>query len=105
MALTWGHNGQIVIFPVQPIRGIWGTCLMDMLVSAGTIIGMSFGLFHAVYVYRYAFAEPPADSARSHVRSFYYALSTFVLWALFGTYVLVLWLVGAVFYVVFKAFR
>ena len=78
---------------------------MDMLVWVGTIIGMSFGLFHAVYVYRFAVTEPPADSASSRVRSFYYAFSTFVLWALFGTYVLVLWLVGAVFFAVFKAFR
>jgi hypothetical protein len=72
---------------------------------AGTLVGALLGLCHAVYVFRVIEAEAPAESAPSYTRPAYYALWTFGLWVLFGSYVLVLWLTGLVFYTVFKAFR
>ena len=41
----------------------------------------------------------------SHARAGYCALWTLGLWLLFGTYMLVLWLIGAAFWLVFKAGR
>ncbi len=78
---------------------------MTAVLWAGTLVGVVFGLFHALYVYRLVMAEGPADAAPSHARAGYYALWTLGLWLLFGSYVLVLWLIGAAFWLVFKAFR
>ena len=70
----------------------------------GTLAGALLGTVHAVYVYRLVAAEPPAKTLRP-LRPAYYALWTLGLWVLFGSYLLGLWLVGLVFYSVFKAFR
>ncbi len=78
---------------------------MTAVLWAGTLVGVVFGLLHALYVYRLVMAEGPADAAPSHARAGYYALWTLGLWLLFGTYMLVLWLIGAAFWLVFKAFR
>ena len=78
---------------------------MTTVLWAGTVVGVVFGLLHGLYVYRLIMAEGPADTAPSHARAGYYALWTFGLWLLFGTYMLVLWLIGAAFWLVFKAFR
>ncbi len=78
---------------------------MTTVLWAGTAVGLAFGLMHALYVYRLVLAECPADTAPSHARAAYYALWTFGLWLLFGTYMLVLWLVGAALWLVFKAGR
>jgi len=48
---------------------------------------------------------PPAGAMPGHARAVYYALWTFGLWVIFGSYVLILWLIGAIFYAVFKSFR
>ena len=78
---------------------------MTVVLWAGTLAGVVFGLIHAFYVYRLILAEGPTDAAPNHARAGYYALWTLGLWFLFGTYMLVLWLVGAVFWLVFKAGR
>ncbi len=74
---------------------------MMTVVWAGTVIGSVLGLVHAVYVFRLV----ADDSAAGQARAGYYAVWTFGLWLLLGSYVLVLWLVGVVLYAVFKAFR
>ena len=78
---------------------------MTAVLWAGTLVGVVFGLFHALYVYRLVMAEGPADAAPSHARAGYYALWTLGLWLFFGTYMLVLWLIGAAFWLIFKAGR
>ena len=78
---------------------------MTGILWAGTVAGVLFGLAHAVYVYRLIAAGTAESVAPSRGRAAYYALWTFGLWVLFGSYVLVLWLIGAVLYAVFKAFR
>ena len=78
---------------------------MTAVLWAGTVVGVVFGLLHALYVYRLVIAEGPADGPGGHLRAGYYALWTLGLWLLFGTYMLVLWLIGAAFWLVFKAGR
>ena len=76
-----------------------------MIAWAGSVIGVLLGLTQAVYVYRVITNGTPAGAAPSPARGFYFALWTFGLWILFGSYVLVLWLAGVVLYLIFKAFR
>ena len=76
-----------------------------MIIWAGSVVGVLLGLAHAAYIYRVVAHEFPVDDEPNHVRGIYFALWTFGLWALFGSYVLILWLVGVSFYTIFKAFR
>lgn len=78
---------------------------MDSLLWAGTGVGAFLGVLHALYVYRLLAREAAVAPLAGHASPAYYALWTVGLWLLFGSYVLVLWLVGAVFYVAFKTFR
>lgn len=78
---------------------------MTAVLWAGTFVGALFGLIHAAYVYRLLMVGAPAEAPTSHARALYYALWTLGLWLLFGSYVLVLWAAGVVFYVLFRAFR
>ncbi len=75
------------------------------LLMTGTLVGALLGGFHAVYVYRLLATDTPAGATSGPAHAVYYALWTFGLWVIFGSYVLILWLIGAIFYVVFKAFR
>ena len=79
--------------------------MMASLLMTGMVVGALLGAFHAVYIYRLLATEPPAGATPGHARAVYYALWTFGLWVIFGSYVLILWLIGAIFYAVFKAFR
>lgn len=76
-----------------------------MVLTAGSIVGVICGLAHALYVYRVTTPSSAGDSPPGGVPPIYYALWTLALWVLFGTYVLVLWAVGLLVYIVFKAFR
>ena len=76
-----------------------------MVLWAGSVVGVLLGLAHAAYVYRVIANETPAGTAPNHTRGLYFALWTFGLWIIFGSYVLVLWLAGVVLYLIFKAFR
>ncbi len=71
---------------------------MTMMLGAGTAVGAIFGTLHAIYVYRLVAAD-------SHVRAIYYALWTLALWLLFGTYMLVLWVISVVAYAIARPFR
>lgn len=76
-----------------------------MLVTTGSIVGLIFGLAHAFYVFRVVTGGGSSTQGADYGRGIYYALWTFVLWILFGTYVLVLWIAGAVVFVLSKVFR
>lgn len=74
----------------------------------GAAVGALLGLFHAGYVYRLHLTDagrvPGGASAAARARALYYALWTFGLWVLLGSYVLYLWLVGCLLYLASKAF-
>ena len=78
---------------------------MTALMWTGSLVGALFGLAHAAYIYRAISAQAAVGTSENHTRAVYFALWIFVLWVLFGSYVLVLWLVGAMLYIVFKMFR
>jgi hypothetical protein len=75
---------------------------MNSVLWAGTVVGAALGLLHAGYVYR--LISTPGGAA-AHARAGYYAVWTLALWLLFGTYVLVLWIISVVAYTIAKAFR
>lgn len=75
---------------------------MMSVLWVGTAVGAVLGLLHAGYVYR-NLAMPDGSVAR--VRAGYYALFTFFLWLLFGTYVLVLWVVAVIAYAIARLFQ
>ena len=75
------------------------------LFGMGSIVGLVLGLIHSIYVYRVAAHNVPAGTAPDQARGLYFAVWTLALWLLFGSYVLILWLTGVLFYTVFKAFR
>lgn len=78
---------------------------MTAVLWAGTFVGALLGVIHAAYVFRLILSEAPAETPPRRARAAYYALWTLGLWVLFGTYVLVLWLIGVALYTLFKAFR
>ena len=78
---------------------------MTALMWTGSLLGAVFGLAHAAYIYRAVSAQAAVCVGEHRTRAVYFALWIFVLWVLIGSYVLVLWLVGVVFYIVFKMFR
>ncbi len=71
---------------------------MTTMLWAGTAVGAIFGTLHAIYVYRLVAVD-------GHVRAGYYALWTLALWLLFGTYMLVLWIISVVAYSIARPFR
>ena len=75
---------------------------MKSIFWVGTIIGAILGLLHGGYVYR-VLSIP--SGAAAHGRAGYYAVWTLALWILFGTYVLVLWLISVVDYAIARPFR
>jgi len=75
---------------------------MSLVLWGGLFVGAVFGLLHGAYVYR-VISTPGGGAA--HARAGYYAIWTLALWLLFGTYVLVLWLVAVVAYGIARLFR
>jgi hypothetical protein len=75
------------------------------VMTAGTAVGALLGLAHAAYVFRTVTNGVTSDVSTNHLRAIYFAVWTFGLWVLFGPYVLVLWMVGVLLYLIFKAFR
>jgi hypothetical protein len=71
---------------------------MNTVLWAGTVVGAVFGMLHAVYVYRLVAVD-------GHIRAGYYALWTLGLWLVFGTYVLVMWVISVVAYAIARPFR
>jgi len=78
---------------------------MIYVLQAGTVIGLFVGLFHAVDVYRELSTPPNPDGSVSRLRALNFSAWTLLLWIVAGGYVLMFWILGSVFYLVFKAFR
>ena len=70
------------------------------LLWTGSTLGAVIGLAHAVYVFNVL-----TNSSQKPLLPIYFATWTLGLWIVFGVYVLSLWVVGAIAYVIFKAFR
>ena len=67
---------------------------MSSVLWAGVVIGAVMGLAHGAYLYRSMVTAGRGritSAGPRHIRALYYAVATFVLWVLLGTYVLVLW--------------
>ena len=75
------------------------------LMSAGSIIGVVLGLAHATYVFKVVANGNSPGASSNNTSAVYFAIWTFGLWVLFGVSVLVMWVIGVVLYLVFKAFR
>ena len=65
---------------------------MDGFLSLGATLGAIFGLIHAVQVYR----QRVADEGASPGRAAWFALWAVGLWILFGGYLLLFWIIGAI---------
>lgn len=72
---------------------------VSTLLTIGAAFGALAGLLHACTIYaaelRRERLRSGANAGATHGRAAYFALWTFALWVVFGTYVLVLWLVAA----------
>lgn len=66
---------------------------MSVLLWIGSLLGAVVGLAHAVYLWRVT-----AKDFGGRGMAVYRGLWAVALWTLFGTYVLVLWIVGVVAY-------
>ena len=75
------------------------------LLWLGSLVGALLGIAHAAYVFRIVANSAPLNTPQNYLRAVYYAIWTFGLWVLFGTYILVLWGISVLFYLIFKAFR
>lgn len=67
---------------------------MGTLLVTGTVLGAAVGLVHAVHLWRSAKREGDASAL-----TLYRGVWAIALWTLFGSYLLVLWLIGAVAFV------
>ncbi len=72
------------------------------LTGLGLMLGVMFGLAHAIYVYSVVGSSGTTDEACNHTAGIYAALWTLALWILFGTYLLLMWSIGAVLYLLFR---
>ncbi len=85
---------------------------MNTIVWIGSLLGLAIGSLHAVHLYRARVADAresaaggaTADLATAHLEGAYYGLWALALWVIFGTYVLVLWVIGTVAYSIFRLF-
>ena len=64
---------------------------MSFLLWIGTILGAIVGLAHALYLWRVSRHE-----LDGHGAAVYRGVWAVMLWVVFGTYVLVLWIIGAI---------
>ena len=82
---------------------------MTSFLLIGSSVGAVIGFLHACYVYRYQVKERPKAllerPVTTRVGAAYYALWTFFLWVVFGSYVLFLWLLSVIAYAIYKAIR
>ncbi|MEM7073614.1 MAG: hypothetical protein AAGA28_06640 [Pseudomonadota bacterium] len=65
---------------------------MHAFIWAGTALGFVIGVIHALAIARPAIGTSPEQTARIVWR----AVVTLVLWTVFGAYLLIFWLLGAV---------
>ncbi len=85
---------------------------MNSIVWIGSLLGLAIGSLHAVHLYRGRVADgrvsagggATAHLATAHLEGAYYGLWALALWVIFGTYVLVLWVIGVVAYSIVRLF-
>jgi hypothetical protein len=85
---------------------------MNTIVWIGSLLGLAIGSLHAVDLYRRRVADARASAtagatahlATAHLEGAYYGLWALALWVIFGTYVLVFWVIGAVAHSIFRLF-
>ncbi|MDJ0893753.1 MAG: hypothetical protein QNJ92_01315 [Alphaproteobacteria bacterium] len=79
---------------------------MSIVLWLGSALGAAIGLLHAGYIYRQEVTEvPPARRERpfaTRARAAYFALWAFALWVVFGSYLLVLWLLAVIAHGVYR---
>lgn len=75
--------------------------MMDEALTCGAIFGAAVGVVHGGYVYAQRASRPGHGS----LEPLYYALWTFVLWVVFGSYVLYLGLLAITAYAARNAIR
>ena len=82
---------------------------MSAILWMGTLVGAVLGAAHGVYLYRTVTAQAPSAAGggaiRLHLRGVNYAVWTVLLWALFGAYVLVLWVISVIAYALWGLFK
>lgn len=66
---------------------------MDAYLWVGTLVGALLGLAHAAYLWTHR-----EGRNRAGARALYRGVWAVALWTLFGTYVLSLWILGAIGY-------
>jgi hypothetical protein len=75
----------------------------------GSSVGAIIGLIHAWGVYVRRTSEVPERLTKHPVavraRAAYFALWTFFLWVLFGTYVFYLWVISIVIYAIYNVLK
>ena len=76
-----------------------------IVTTTGSMLGAIFGLAHAIYVFRVVVREPSGRNLPTFLPALYAALWTFALWLLFGTYLMLLWLLGCLLYPFFPGRR
>jgi hypothetical protein len=77
---------------------------MEYALRIGVIAGVLIGFVHGAYVFRHVRGDagPHGSSLRSALRASYYALWTVLLWAVGGTYVLLMWMISVVVYAIVR---
>ncbi len=79
---------------------------MDYFLLIGSALGALLGLLHAVYLFRQIAVRAPADGTPGgKAQGLYYAVWAFVLWILFGSYVLAFWIFGLLAYPIVRLVR
>ncbi|MEM7225624.1 MAG: hypothetical protein AAF495_21780 [Pseudomonadota bacterium] len=66
---------------------------MDDILWIGSALGALFGLLHGVWLFRLQAARPGSGQ---RAKGIYYGIWAFILWTLFGAYVLIFWLLGLI---------
>ena len=74
-------------------------------VLIGTAIGLLLGLMHVAYLARIVATGSDTAATTNWIAVLSFSGWTLLLWLLLGAYVFGFWLVGCVFYLIFKAFR
>jgi len=75
---------------------------MASVLWAGMAVSAILGALHAGYVYRLVVDN---NESEAQIRGLYYAVWTFGLWLLLGTYVLVFWVVSVALYALARPLR
>ena len=78
---------------------------MGVFLMVGSLVGLIFSLFHAIYMFRLVNSTSGTATPGSPLAALNFSLWTIVLWVLLGAYLFGFWLLAVVFYLVFKAFR